>query len=190
MAPFVVTQTSFVQQISEDVPSVPDFLPDFPKELGMAGLAPGLMRRLLFLLHLLLLLDMALLELLRLLLVSLLELLGLGLIGILLGQALVVLLLFLLQLLELLILVVIELLLLLLVFLVQLGIAGVGRSRLLVGRNVLGVSDGRTVGIVSRVWRTIGIDIGTGSVVIGTAISWRFIASARFLSGNNIGAAK
>ena len=159
----------------------------------MAGLAPCLMlwlRFLLFLLHLLLLLDMALLELLGLLLVALFDLLPFCFIGILLGQSLVVLLLFLLEPLELLVLLVIELLLLLLVFLVQLGIAGFGRSGLRVGRNVLGVSDGGTVGVVSRAWRTIGIVIGTGSVVIGAAIGWTLIASASFLSRNNTGAAK
>ena len=66
------------------------------KELGMAGLALGLMLRLLFLLHLLLLLHVALLQLLCLLLVLLLYLPFSCFIGILLGQALVVLLLFLL----------------------------------------------------------------------------------------------
>ena len=79
---------------------------------------------------------------------------------------------------------------LLLVFLVQLGIAGLGRSGLLVGRNFLGVCDGRTVGIIPRIWRTIGIVIGTGSVVIGAAIGRRLVASASFLGGDNIGTAK
>ena len=79
---------------------------------------------------------------------------------------------------------------LLLVFLVQLGIAGRGRSGLLVGGNVLGVCDWRTVGIIPRIWRTIGIVIGTGSVVIGAAIGWRLVASTSFLGGDNIGTAK
>jgi hypothetical protein len=145
---------------------------------------------LLFLLHLLLLLDMALLELLGLLLVLLFDLLPSCFIGILLGEALVVLLLFLLKLMDLLVLLLIELLLLLLVFLVHLGIAGVRRSGLLVRRNFLGVSDGRTIGIVCRVWRTGSIFNGMGSVVVGAAIDWRLVASASFLGGNSSGAAK
>ena len=140
----------------------------------MVRLNPGLMLSLLFLLHLLLL-DIPLLELLRLLLVALFDLLPFCFIGVLLGEALVVLLLFLLEPLELLVLLVIKPLLLFLVFLVQLGIAGVGRSGLLVGRNFLGVSDGV---------------IGTERVIIGAAIRCRLVASACFPSGNNGGATK
>ena len=145
-----------------------------PKELRMVRLNPGLMLSLLFLLHLLLL-DILLLELLRLLLVALFDLLPFCFIGVLLGEALVVLLLFLLEPLELLVLLVIKPLLLFLVFLVQLGIAGVGRSGLLVGRNFLGVSDGV---------------IGTDRVIIGAAIRCRLVASACFPGGNNGGATK
>ena len=106
---------------------------------------------LLFLLHLLLLLDMALLELLGLLLVLLFDLLPSCFIGILLGEALVVLLLFLLELLMLLLLFGVELVLLLLVFLVLPGIAGVRRSRPIVRRNFPGMRERGTVGIVYRV---------------------------------------
>lgn len=149
-----------------------------PKELGAAGFSTGLVRWLLFLLHVLLLLYVALLQLLRLLLVALLDLLSSCVIGILLGEPLVVLLLFLLELLMVMFLFGVEPVLLLLVFLVESGVAGVRRSRSLVTRNFLGVSEGRTVGIIPRVWRTIGI-------VVDAAIGWTLVAPAGFLGGNN-----
>ena len=69
-------------------------------------------------------------------------------VGILLGKALVVSLLLLLEPLMLLLLFVVELVLLLLVFLVLPGIARLRRSRPVVRRNVPGVREGRTVGVV------------------------------------------
>jgi hypothetical protein len=148
-------------------------------------------RRLLLLLHLLLLLSVALLHLLGLLLVALFDLLPFCFIGILLRYALVLLLLFLLELLMLLCLFGVELVLLLTVFLVELGIARVRRSRPIVRCNFLGVSEGWTSGIASRVWRTIGIVIGTSSIVVVTApIGWRLVASAGFLCWNNSRATK
>jgi hypothetical protein len=129
------------------------------KESRTAGLASAvglralllLLARLLFFLHALLLLGVALLELLGLLLVALFDLLPSCVIGILLGQALVVLLLFLLELLMFLLLFVVELVLLLLVFLVLPGIARVRRSRPIVRRNLLGVRERGTVGVVHRI---------------------------------------
>ena len=163
----------------------------FLRRLGRLILA----RRLLSLLHLLLLLCVALLHLLRLLLVALFDLLLSCIIGILLRQALVVLLLLLLELLMLLCLLGGELVLLLPVLLVEFGIAGVGRSRPIVRRNFIGVSEGWTIrigsrGITSRVWRTIGIVIVASSRVIAAPIGWRLVASAGFPRGNNSRAAK
>ena len=125
-----------------------------------------------------------------LLLVALLDLLPFWFRGILPGEALVVLLLFLLDLLMVLFLFGVEFVLLLPVFLVDLGIARVRRSRSLVRRNFLGVREGWTAGIVSRVGRTIGMVIGTGSVVIGAAIGGRLVASASFPGGNDSVSAK
>ena len=162
-------------------------------ELRTAGLAPRLtlrLRSLLFLLHPLLLLCVALFHLLGLLLVALFDLLPSCFIGILLRQALVVLLLSLLELLMLLFLFGVEPVLLLPVFLVQLGIPGGRRSRPIVRCNFLGVSERWTVGIASRVWRTIGIVIGTSGVVITAPIGWRLIAPPSLPGGNNSRAAK
>src|SRR5690348_9324338 len=84
----------------------------------------------------------------------------------------------------------VEPVLLLAVFLVELGIAGVRRSRPIVRRNFLGMSEGWTIGIASRVWRTIGIVVGTSSIVITAPIGWRLVASASFPCWNNSRAAK
>jgi len=149
-----------------------------------------LARRLLPLLRPLLLLCVALLHLLGLLLVALFDLLPSCFIGILLRYALVVLLLFLLELLMLLYLFGVEPVLLLPVFLVEIGIARVRRSRPIVRCNFLGVSEGWTFGIASRVGRTIGIVIGTSSIVITAPICWRLVASAGFPCWNNSRAAK
>ena len=149
-----------------------------------------LARRRLPLLHLLLLLCVALLHLLGLLLVALFDLLPSCFIGILLRYALVVLLLFLLELLMLLYLFGVEPVLLLPVFLVEIGIARVRRSRPIVRCNFLGVSEGCTIAIASRVGRTIGIVIGTSSIVIAAPIGWRLVASAGFPCWNNSRAAK
>jgi len=149
-----------------------------------------LARRRLPLLHPLLLLCVALLHLLGLLLVALFDLLPSCFIGILLRYALVVLLLFLLELLMLLYLFGVEPVLLLPVFLVEIGIARVRRSRPIVRCNFLGVSEGWTFGIASRVGRTIGIVIGTSSIVITAPICWRLVASAGFPCWNNSRAAK
>jgi len=102
----------------------------------------------------------------------------------------VVLLLFLLELLMLLSLFGVEPVLLLPVFLVELGIARVRRSRPIVRCNFLGVGEGWTIGIASRVWRTIGIVIGTSSIVITAPIGWRLVASAGFPCWNNSRATK
>ena len=151
-----------------------------------------LVRWLLFLLHVLLLLGVTLLQLLGLLLVALLDLLPSCFIGILLSEALVILLLSLKELLMILFLFGVKSVLPMLVFLVELGIAGVRRRRPVVRGDFLRVTEGRTVGIVSRVWRTIGIVtvVGTGRVVIDAAIGWRLVPSASFPGGNNSGAAK
>ena len=101
-----------------------------------------------------------------------------------------VLLLFLLELLMLLCLFGVELVLLLAVFLVELGIARVRRSRPIVRCNFLGVSEGWTIGIASRIWRTIGIVIGMSSIVITAPIGWRLVSSAGFPCWNNSRAAK
>ena len=84
----------------------------------------------------------------------------------------------------------VERVLLLLVFLVELGIACVRRSRPIVRCNFLGVGEGWTIGIASRVWRTIGIVIGTSYIVIAPPIGWRLVASAGFPCWNNSRAAK
>ena len=101
-----------------------------------------------------------------------------------------VLLLFLLELLMLLCLFGVELVLLLPVFLVEFGIASVRRSRPIVRCNFFGVGEGWTIGIASRVWRTIGIVIGTSSIVIAAPIGWWLIASPGFPCWNNSRAAK
>jgi hypothetical protein len=146
--------------------------------------------RLLPFLHPLLLLCVALLYLLGLLLMALFDLLPSCIIGILLSQALVVLLLFLLELLMVLCLFGVEPVLLVAVFLVEIGVAGVRRSRPIVRCNFLGVSEGWTIGIAARVWRTIRIVIGTSSIVITAPIGWRLVASAGFPCWNNSRAAK
>jgi hypothetical protein len=156
----------------------------------MLASASRLIPWLLSLLHLLLLLSVALLHLLGLLLVLLFHLLPSCVIGILLRQALVVLLLLLLELLMLLLLFGVKLALLLLVFLVQLGIARVHRSRPIVRRNFVSVRERGAVGIVSRVWRTIGIVAGPGCVVMSAATGWRLPVAPSFLGGNNIRAAR
>lgn len=97
---------------------------------------------------------------------------------------------FLLELLMLLYLFGVEPVLLLPVFLVELGIARVRRSRPIVRCNFLGVGEGWTIGIASRVGRTIGIVIGTSSIVITAPIGWRLVASAGFPRWNNSRAAK
>src|SRR5258708_13300118 len=79
----------------------------------------------------------------------------------------------------------VEPVLLLPVFLVELGIARVLRSRPIVRRNFLGVSEGWTIGIASRVWRTIGIVMGTSSIVITSPIALRLVASPGFTSWNH-----
>ena len=84
----------------------------------------------------------------------------------------------------------VELVLLLTVFLVELGIARARRSRPIVRCNFFGVSEGWTIGIASRVGRTIGIVIGTSSIVITAPIGWRLVASAGFPCWNNSRAAK
>ena len=84
----------------------------------------------------------------------------------------------------------VELVLLLPVLLVELGIARVRRSRPIVRCNFLGVSEGWTIGIASRVWRAIGIVIGTSSIVITAPIGRRLVASAGFPCWNSTGAAK
>ena len=101
-----------------------------------------------------------------------------------------VLLLFLLELLMLMLLFGVELVLLLLVLLVEPGIARVWRSRPIVRCNFFGVSEGWTIGVASRVWRTIGIVIGTSGIVITAPIGWRLVASAGFPCCNNSRAAK
>ena len=101
-----------------------------------------------------------------------------------------VLLLFLLELLMLLCLFGVESVLLLAVFLVELGIARVRRSRPIVRCNFPGVSEGWTIGIASLVGGTIGIVIGTSSIVITAPIGWRLVASAGFPCWNNRSAAK
>ena len=130
------------------------------RELRTVGLASALLTSvfgLLLLLLPLLLLSVALFHLLGLLLVALFGLLPSCVIGIALGDPPVLLLLFSLELLMLLLLFVVELVFLLTVFLVLPGIAGVRRRRPIVRRNVPGVTEGRTVGIVYRVWRTIAV---------------------------------
>ena len=112
---------------------------------------------------------------------------------------------FLLELLVLLFLFGVELVLLLPVLLVELGITRVRRSRSIVRCNFLGVSERWTIGIASRVWRAIGIVIGTSSIVIAAPIGivigmssiaitapigWRLVASAGFPCWNNSRAAK
>lgn len=152
--------------------------------------AVGLALWLLFLLQPLFLLRVALLHLLSLLLVALLELLPSRFIGILLRKALVLLLLFLLELLMLLFLFGVEPVLLLAVSLIDLRIACVRRSRPIVRRNFLGMTEGLTVGIASGVWRTIGIVAVAGSVVIGAPIGWWLPAPTGLPGGDNVRAAE
>ena len=104
---------------------------------------------------------------------------------------------FLLELLMLLCLFGVELVLLLPIFLVELGIARVLWSRPIVRCNFLGVGEGWTIGIASRVWRTIGIVIGTSSIVstarilvVTAPIGRRLVAPAGFLCRNNRRATK
>jgi len=132
----------------------------------MTGPGLGLVRWLLFLLHLLLLLEVALLHLLCLLLMALLYLLSLGCICILSSQVLVFFLLLLLELLALLILAGVELLLLLQIFLIQLGIACVWSGGPLQGRKFVGM-DRRASGVCS-------------------AIRWRFVSSSCFPGPNGV----
>ncbi len=145
------------------------------------------MRRLLALLHLLLLLLMFLLHLLCLLLMPLFRLLFSRVIGLLLIEPLMFLVLFLLQLLPLLVLLLIHLFLFLLVFLVRLWISGVGRSirpvrlRQFARVNVIGpvgIVILRTVGIVPRTVRVVFRPARIRSTVVRATIRWRIVLAS------------